>query len=238
MQVKSLRDDVAELKADAQLQTQKFEALFEQAAQRFSEAEQGSANGHVFNHNPSTVPQATLVPFLTQVFLTLFVIGLSHWLLLFVYDAPPIQLRVWTILWPALPGFILAYQSNRGWRFQAITSVWVGLSSVALMLSITAHIDLVPFWPTNARDWKEVGEYAAAISLSFFTGFLILKQRLKVKSENNRRISLSVLLERDKNGQFQIAEISKQVNSLITSMAPLVSTATALYSGLKAFSSD
>jgi hypothetical protein len=65
-----------------------------------------------------------------------------------------------------------------------------------------------------------------------------LKRRQKVKSENNRRINLSVLLERDKNGQFQIAEISKQVNSLITSMAPLVSTATALYSGLKAFSGD
>jgi len=238
MQVKLLRDDVAKIKADAQLQGQKFEALLEQAAQSFSEAEQSSANGHVFNTPPSTSPQSTLVPFLTQVFLTLLVIGLSHWLLLFVYDAPPIQLRIWTILWPALPGFILAYQTNRGWLFQAITSVWVGLSSVAMMLYITAHIDLVPFWPTNARDWREVGEYAAAISLSFFTGFLILKRRQKVKSENNRRINLSVLLERDKNGQFQIAEISKQVNSLITSMAPLVSTATALYSGLKAFSGD
>jgi hypothetical protein len=56
--------------------------------------------------------------------------------------------------------------------------------------------------------------------------------------KRSNRISLSVLLERDQNGQFKIAEITSQVHNLITAMAPVVSAGTALYSGLKIFTGD
>lgn len=235
MQLKQVREELAQLQSQVARQAQQVDALFEVAKNHPMTPDAASSQSAAPVNEVEIEPQPSILPFLKQVAICLLVVGLSHWMLLFVYDASPLALRIWTIVLPALPGFILATQTRRGWFFQLIASVFVGLSSVAVMLYITASIDQVPFLPTNARDWKEAFEYAAAICLSFFTGFLILKQRLKIKSDLNRRISLSVLLEKDKNGEFQIAEISKQVNSLITNFAPIVSTGMALYSGLKAF---
>jgi hypothetical protein len=103
------------------------------------------------------------------------------------------------------------------------------------MLSITAYIDAVPLWPNNARDWRETLEYTAAIGLAFYTGYLMSRWVALWSQKQNNIINLRVLLERDDKGQFKIAEISNQVQSLITAAAPLVSAGVALYSGLKAF---
>ena len=239
IQLKLLRNEVMQLQSEVKLQAQQFDNFVQAVSYRSDSHTEGTRNENELSHDDTYhPPQLSFLPLFNQVVLTLFVIGLSHWLLLFVYDAPPIQLRIWTILWPALPGYFMAKLIGKRGLFQFLISVFVGLSSVGLMLFITAQIDRVPFWPTNTRDWKESFEYSAAICLSFFTGYLILKQIQKTKSENNRRISFSVLLEKDKNGEYQIGQISKQVNSLITNIAPIISTATALFAGLKTFTGN
>lgn len=167
--------------------------------------------------------------------LTMALVGLSHWVLLFVYDAPPLALRLLTITLPALTGYVCARKSGMGVLAQLLAAFITGIASVCLMLWITATIDAVPLWPTNARDWKETFEYVAAINLAFFTGYLFHRLNVHWTQKQQIRISLSVLLERDEKGQFKIAEITRQVQSLVTAFAPVVSAGTALYSGLKVF---
>jgi hypothetical protein len=111
----------------------------------------------------------------------------------------------------------------------------VGACAVWLMLGITAFIDNVPIWPANSRDWREAFEYTASIGLSFLTGFLVYELRKRWAVEHQNKISLSLLLSRDQNGKFKIAEVTQKVESLITTVAPIVSAGTALYSGLKIF---
>ena len=167
--------------------------------------------------------------------LTIPLVSLCHWLLLFVYDAPPLFLRVLTIALPALTGYVCARQSGLGWIAQLLSALTVAVGSVVLMLGITAYIDTVPLWPNNTRDWRETLEYTVAIGLGFFTGYLMFRWVTLWNQKQSNVINLRVLLERDEKGQFKIAEISNQVQSLVTAAAPLVSTGVALYSGLKAF---
>jgi hypothetical protein len=238
IQMKLLRDEIIQIKSEVKLQAQKFDNLVEDVRNRSSNNVEEIRSDFDLSEDDASPSQSSFLTLFNLVALTLLVIGLSHWLLLFVYDAPPIQLRIWTILWPALPGYFLAKLIGKRMLSQFLISAFVGLMSVGLMLLITAQIDQVPFWPTNTRDWKESFEYSAAICLSFFTGYLILKQIKKTKSDNNRRISLRVLLEKDKNGEYQIGQITKQVNSLITNIAPIISTATALFAGLNTFTGN
>lgn len=171
----------------------------------------------------------------SMVCLTIATIGLCHWVLLFVYDAPPLFLRLLTITWPALTGYVCARRSKLGGLAHFFSALLVAVLSVGLMLAITAHIDGVPLWPDNVRDWRETLEYTLAIGLGFFTGYLMHLLVARWAKQRSNKVSLRVLLARDANGQFKITEISNQVQGLITATAPLVSAGAALYSGLKAF---
>ena len=240
LQLHDLRDQVETLKD--QLQTQ-------QAALAELRSPDLESIALAFGEKPSVSPAApapiepgtrpkTWLRWLTMVMLTVAGVGLSHWVLLFVYDAPPLALRLLTIVLPALTGYVCARQTGLGWVAQWLAAWVSGLTSVWLMLWITATMDAVPVWPANARDWKETLEYTAAISLAFFTGYLLHRLNTRWAQMQQNRISLSVLLERDAQGEFKIAEISRQVQSLVAAMAPVVSAGTALYTGLKVFTGD
>jgi hypothetical protein len=169
---------------------------------------------------------------------TVALLGLCHWVLLFVYDAPPVYLRVLTIVLPMLTAYLCARLTRLHLAVQLLSALAVGPGAVVLMLAITAAIDHVPLWPANAREWRETVEYTVAIVLACFSGALghHLKQRMDNHSQHQLR--LSVLLEREPNGKLRIAEISNQMQSLISALAPLASAGTALYSGLKIFMGD
>lgn len=236
LQLQELSDQVEQLKgvvqeqqsALAELKSHDIGAL----ALAFSEQQQSPALAAAPANNPGLPSWGTL---LTAGLLTVAMVGLSHWVLLFVYDAPALALRLLTITLPALPGYVCARKSGLGLMAQLLAALVTGFCGVWLMLWITATIDAVPLWPTNARDWRETFEYMAAISLAFFTGYLIHRLNVHWAEKQQNKISLSVLLERDEKGQFKIAEVTRQVQNLVTAFAPLVSAGTALYSGLKVF---
>jgi hypothetical protein len=167
--------------------------------------------------------------------LTIATIGLCHWVLLFIYDAAPVFLRLLTIALPAGFGYICARRSGLNWAPQLLAAIMVSACSVGLMLGITSHIDGVPLLPNNTRDWRETIEYTTAIGLGFFTGYLVHRLMTRWEQHQRDRINLRVLLARDEKGQFKITEITNQVQSLIAATAPLASAGVALYSGLKAF---
>jgi hypothetical protein len=235
LQLQTLTDEVTQLKS-----------LLEQQAQTLSQVQsrnvQAAALTYAESHNTPTESDTDSLAahqswrhWAGAVILTITAIGLCHWLLLFVYDAPPLFLRLLTITLPALTGYICARRSGLGWPAQLVAALLVSACSVGLMLGITAHIDGVPLLPNNPRDWRETFEYTAAIGLAFFTGYLAYRLITRWRQQQRNKISLRVLLARDEKGQFKITEISNQVQSLITATAPLVSAGVALYSGLKAF---
>jgi hypothetical protein len=172
---------------------------------------------------------------LGAVVLTIFTIGLCHWLLLFIYDVAPIFLRLLTIALPAGFGYMCARRSGLSWPAQLVAAIIVSACSVGLMLSITAQIDRIPLLPNNPRDWRETFEYTTAIGLGFFTGYLAHRLMKRWEWHKRDRINLRVLLARDEKGQFKITEISNQVQSLIAAVAPFGSAGVALYTGFKAF---
>jgi len=240
LQLHELRDQVETLKdvvqgqqaALAELRSHDIEALALAFSEKSTVAPAARADSA-----PVTRPKAWLT-WLSTVMLTLAGVGLSHWVLLFVYDAPPLALRLLTIVLPMLTGLVCARKSGLGGLAQLLTALFTGLASVFVMLWITASIDAVPLWPSTPRDWKETIEYVAAISLAFFTGYLMHRLNAHWARKQENRISLNVLLERDEKGQFKIEVISRQVQSLVAAMAPVVSAGTALYTGLKVFSGD
>lgn len=170
--------------------------------------------------------------------LTIGLLGLSHWVLFFLYDAQPMALRVLTIVLPMLTGYLAARLSRLPLTVQLLSSLLVGVLSVILMLTITASIDAVPLWPASTHEWKETLEYTTAIVLGYFTGALVHRLMRHIAQHNAQKLRLSVLLERDETGQMRIADISNQVQSLMSALAPLASAGTALYSGLKIFMGD
>jgi hypothetical protein len=166
--------------------------------------------------------------------------GLAHWILLFVYDAPPVALRIVTLLLPAAIALAMAPRLRTGWRIHAGLSLFTGIASVALMLGITARIDGVAWLPETARDLRESFEYAAAIALSAWTGHLLyLHGAARARGQRAAMIqggtTSGALLERDDHGRIHLGSLAHRAQRVAEAVAPVVSGATALYSGLKAF---
>ncbi|PUE12604.1 hypothetical protein [Limnohabitans sp. T6-20] len=240
LRVQTLADEIEQLKvltqqqaqALAQLQSQDIQTVAQSYAQTHDTLQKQSSLA------PMATPDQSWLMLCSTVLLTVSSIGLCHWMLLFVYDAAPLFLRMLTITLPALTGYLCARRSGLGWLVHLMTATVVAALSVGLMLAITARIDAVPLWPDNPRDWRETLEYTAAIGLAFFTGYLVHRLIIRWQQQQRNKISLRILLARDEKGQFKITEISNQVQSLITATAPLVSASVALYSGLKAFTGN
>lgn len=229
LQVQSLDKEIQELRAAV---TQQQEVL-----KRLRGAPDPAMAGESALRSPQA-PRAGALAWGTWLgisFMTMGLLGLSHWVLLFVYDARPLYLRVLTIVLPMITGYLCARLTGFRLSLQLVSALAVGAGAVTLMLAITSAIDHVPLWPANSREWQETLEYTIAIVLACFSGALMhhLKQRMDNRSQQNLR--LSVLLERDSSGKLHIAEISNQMQSLISAVAPLASAGTALYSGLKMF---
>ena len=238
LRLQDLSDEVQELKALVQQQSEIWGHM---PVQEIGAAALSYAHDHEQPPQSEPAPLAKASSWMAlclSVALTTAAIGLCHWVLLFVYDVRPLFLRLLTILLPVLTGFVCARQSRLGGLWQALAAVAAGVVSVWLMLAITAHLDGVPLWPDNPRDWRETLEYTASITLAFFTGFLIHSLLSRWAREQRQKISLKVLLSRDANGKYKIAEVTHQVQSLVAALAPLVSAGTALYSGLKIFLSN
>lgn len=237
LQLQTLSDELTQLKALVQHQAETLTQLQSRDIQAaaLSYAEKHDTSPPSASDFDTIAPQRSWLHLLGMVVVTIATMGLCHWVLLFVYDAPPLFLRLLTITLPAWTGYACARRSGFGGFTQLLAALLVGGLSVTLMLTITARIDGVPLWPETARDWRETLEYTAAIALSFFTGYLTHHLLARWARQQRNKISLRVLLARDESGQFKITEISNQVQSLITATAPLVSAGAALYSGLKAF---
>jgi hypothetical protein len=96
-----------------------------------------------------------------------------HLLVTFMLDAPPIYLRIASILVPLPFGFALAVYRNMGFRGALAVGFAASFVSVWSMLTVTGILDQVPIMPANWIEWKETLEYGLSIAMAFGAGNLL-----------------------------------------------------------------
>lgn len=159
-------------------------------------------------------------------------IVLLHWLLLFVYDAPLVILRVSTLLVPMVVAWLVYLRRKPAMRALTGLSAVLGTVAVLSMLTVTSAIDHVPLFPASVREWRETLEYLAGISLAYLAGGLFANALACAPAPPTRSVVL-LLFERDAEGRIKVEEIVSQLTRLMAVSAPIASGASAFYSGLK-----
>ena len=160
----------------------------------------------------------------------------AHWLLLFIYDASVILLRVVTMLIPLIFSLCANVKGDVDWRSNTSAAVLLAIFGVGAMLGLTAWIDEVSWLPQSKRDWVETFEFSVAILLSWVTGHLIGS----ALTRGQRVLHARRQQARAQGMAFvpKVTEITEQLHKLALAAAPVASGAMAAYSGLKSLMGD
>ena len=148
--------------------------------------------------------------------------ALLHWLLLFVYDAPPMILRILTLLVPLALGLRVSRSGGGSLAAHALASACCGIASVAAMLAVTHLIDGVPLLPQDLREMREALEYCASIALAFLTGYLVMHGLHRARQRPVPAASHGELIS-----------YAQRFQQLAGLLSPICAGGLALYSGFK-----
>jgi cation transport ATPase len=152
--------------------------------------------------------------------------ALLHWLLLFVYDAPPMILRILTLLVPLAVGLRVSRSGGGSLAAHGLASACCGIASVAAMLAVTHLIDGVPLLPQDLREMREALEYCASIALAFLTGYLVMNGLHRARQRPLPVASHGALVG-----------YAQRFQQLAGLLSPICAGGLALYSGLKSLGS-
>jgi hypothetical protein len=165
----------------------------------------------------------------------------AHYLLIVKLDARPINLRIVSIIIPAVFGFGLLW-SRRARAGQLIFSaVFVAVAAVGGMLAVVGVIDDVPILPPDARGWQEAFEYALSIGLATITGYLIariISHALAITVETGGPINMLarviVSFTRSPGSEEKLKEQIESVQQILTAIVTVATTLASIYAGVKA----
>lgn len=178
-------------------------------------------------------PVRALPTALVCLLLPLLLLLLGHWLLVFVYDAKVLYLRVFALLLPLPFGFFFARASRLSLLPGVLLAFVVALLAVFGMSAITALIDQVPLLPQDAVEVREFVEFAASIGLSFITGLWLyhwLEQRVLKKRDALQRLRAAGV---SGLGNGVLTESLTRWSDLGSAAVALCTTAMSIYTGLK-----
>jgi hypothetical protein len=215
MELATLRAELAELREQSVRPATTPEAPAAPAAS----AAPAGAPARTIRSTAATLAAAVLVVAVTSAFL--------HWLLLFVYDAPPMLLRVVTLAVPLALGARASRMVDGSLATHVLASVCCGLTAVAAMFTVTHLIDSVPLLPQDAREAREALEYSASIALAFLTGYLL--------THSLRRARLRPVSVTAPGALIGHAQRFQQLAGLLS---PICAGGLALYSGLKSLAGE
>jgi hypothetical protein len=108
----------------------------------------------------------------------------AHYVITVALNLPLLYLRLASIAIPLPFGLALLMLSHHGVRWAAPYGAIAGIAGVMGMLTVVGITDAVPILPEDAREWREVLEYAASIMLAYVTGNVLgaLVQRMVPKT--------------------------------------------------------
>jgi hypothetical protein len=172
---------------------------------------------------------------------TIVLLLVAHWLVVFVYDFRTLVLRLISVAIP-LPVALwltLRYRINP-WREIGI-AVGIGLVAVFGMSYVTSVHEHTSFLPENLREWRETFEYVASIAFAHHTGVLISCALQARSGARNRAGQATLKLAQSLASVTGKAvktgtELRKQVDTihgLINNLMPVASAIAAVVAGVK-----
>lgn len=206
------------------------------AGQLTPEEKQGEGELADINQRPSIVSSQSFSKALACWLLPILLLVLGHWLIVFVYDANALYLRILALLIPVPFGFFFARYVNWFFLPKLLSTVLLAGLSVFSMSAVTGLIDQIPILPQNMLELREFIEFSASIGFSFTTG-LWLEFSLRRRAEQQRQFAEQ---QRKLSGRAvpinkKIIESLTNLNDLGRSLVALATTAVSIYTGLKGF---
>ena len=169
----------------------------------------------------------------------------AHLLIIIVFDASPIYLRLASIAIPLPFGFALVWVSHHSVHWSILDGIFIGLFSVAGMLTFVAFIDNVSVWPESFREWRETLEYVASIALANVTGSVIglLARRMLPRSLDATRAPSRAALTIARMAGRNVAvrtlrrraqKLQDNFRTIATAAAALAAGTGSIYTGIRA----
>lgn len=157
----------------------------------------------------------------------------AHWMLFFVYDANKIYLSIFALIVPLPFGYLFARALRQHFAWELLAAFLMAGLAVFGMAGVTALIDHVPLLPQNMMETREFIEFAASIGFSFITGLWLCHWQMR-HDEQKRLAELQAGLRESGavDGQ-KLAERLSRLNDIGSGVVALLTTAFALYTGLK-----
>jgi hypothetical protein len=153
-----------------------------------------------------------------------------HGLLVFMLDTSALVLRLSTIVLPMVLAAIANREATLRFGDSAMVGAVLALCAVATMLGVTATIDDVPWWPQTARDRSESIEYAVAMALAWASGHLAGGAVGRVTVLRHAPVAASGALA---SRRARLLAAYGRMQRVAASVAPILSAAMAIYTGLK-----
>ena len=176
---------------------------------------------------------------LARVLLPAIFLVLAHALIVLVLDLNQIWLRVASILAPLSIGFAFAMRRKAPLALHACYALAVALLSVAAMTGVVAHLDELPFWPQDVREWREVIYYIASIAFSDLTGVLLarLVWHWRQRSTNQAMAQLGSLMGNAPASSRvqQVRRRAEELRDIIALLTPIVTAIVSVVTGIVAF---
>ncbi|MDB5796174.1 MAG: hypothetical protein JWP36_76 [Paucimonas sp.] len=162
----------------------------------------------------------------------------AHLLLLFVYDARPIYLRVVSMVVPLVFGILWHRMRPASLGFDAGIGFMTAAVAVMGMLYVTARIDKVPVFPDGAREIREVFEYVMSIGLAFITGVLLVRLMKSPGRAVPGKLARAVASTLTSDKESAIERLAARIQRVAAVVSPVAAAAASVYTGVKALTGD
>jgi hypothetical protein len=166
---------------------------------------------------------------------------LAHWLIVFVYDKPTLVLRLVSIAIPLPIGLWLTLRYRIHPWFEVAIALTIGSLAVFGMSYVTGIHEKTSFLPENMREWQETIEYIASIAFAYLTGGLISSALQARSGAGNRagqatlklaQVLATVTGKAIEKGP-QLKKHVDMIHGLVNNLMPVASAIVAVVTGLK-----
>jgi hypothetical protein len=231
---KTLRDEIAALRAElAVARTQNARAL---------------ADAQVVVRHQRAPIQSLISELVSFGFVPIALLLFAHFLIILVWDAPTVYLRIVSIIVPMPFGAALIFRERRSLGWAAAIGAAVSVLSIFGMSVAVAMHDNVPVLPSNAQEWNEDFQYFLSIALAFITGGLLARlvrgttQQLATASTRTDKLTAKIApllapkgrkLLKGKNAKtLMMIERALGVQKVVTGVVAAATTAGSIYTGV------
>jgi hypothetical protein len=166
---------------------------------------------------------------------------IAHYLIIIRLDLDTVVLRVASIALPMLCAILVPALRRQSLAFGTGAAVLLGVAAVAAMSTVVSVVDKVALLPANAREWREIVEYMASISLSYIAGALLVAAvahgGARRAKPNATLVGVTARLHKLVDSTVTTAESlekrAQTLQNLVSATAPALAAAGAVATGLR-----